>query len=156
MKTFLNTMIAGVFLVAGAQGASAQMINECDWQASARNIAEPWSENTRMFAEGKVRLALVDTIEPAAAAFHILVLSPPYDEVGARQCKVISLNESFGFTGIEFSKLEARYDPAVGLIFEVPAFLYGDDGTSSTEVELAFWLNQSTGELVGEIFRSPE
>lgn len=156
MKTFLNPMIAGLFLVAGAQGASAQMINECEWQASARNIVEPWSENTRTFAEGKVRLALLDTVEPAAAAFHIMVLSPPYDEVGGRQCKVISWNESVGFTGIEFSKLQARYDPAVGLIFGVPAFLYDGDGTSSTEVELAFWLNQSTGELVGEIFRSPE
>ncbi|CAN0606350.1 unnamed protein product, partial [Ectocarpus sp. 12 AP-2014] len=77
----------------------AQSVGDCDWRASAQALVEPWDapENTRTFANGDVRLAIIDTIEPAAGAFHLIILSPPYDEVGGRQCQVVSTNSSVGF-----------------------------------------------------------
>ncbi|PSL17861.1 hypothetical protein [Shimia abyssi] len=125
----------------------AQEAFDCDWPARAEAIVEPWSENTRTFANGEVRLALLDTIEPAAAAFHILILSPPYDEVGGRQCKTLSLAEGIGFAGVDFGQLQAGYDPAVGLVFDVSAGEY-DTGSGTTGMQhLRFTLNQATGEI---------
>jgi hypothetical protein len=42
---------------------------ECGgWQASARNIPEPWQSSTRTLANGEIRVILPDTVEPAAGA----------------------------------------------------------------------------------------
>lgn len=156
MKT-LKTLIFSAAVTCGlATGAMAQVVNDCGWQSGAANLAEPWEDNTRTFSEGRVRLALIDTWEPASAAFHIMVLSPPYDELGLRQCKLISQTSSLGFTGIEFSMLEARYDPAVGLIFQVPGLEYANDGTDNTPIGLEFSLNQATGAITVEKFLNRE
>lgn len=128
--------------------AMAQEAVPCDWPARADSIVEPWEANTRTFANGKVRLALLDTAEPAAAAFHILVLSPPYDELGLRQCRTVGLN-GMGFAGADFSSLEAEYDPAVGLIFTMGVQLYGEaDFVPRT---LRFTLNQATGAIGAQL-----
>lgn len=127
--------------------ASAQDAFECDWPARADAIVEPWEENSRTFANGEVRLAVLDTIDPAAAAFHLLVLSPPYDELGGRQCRTVSLEQGLGFAGLDFSSLEASYDPAVGLVFHIDASEYdGETGTSFAN-RLAITLNQASGEI---------
>ncbi|CUI51989.1 hypothetical protein [Cognatishimia activa] len=124
----------------------AQDVAECDWQARADAIAEPWEENTRTFANGDVRLALLDTIEPAAAAYHILVLSPPYDELGTRQCRTVGLDGA-GFSGIGFESLLADYDPEIGLIFGLRV-QYLDGATSDfVKGDLVFTLNQATGDI---------
>ena len=115
-----KTALTLAALVGMAGSASAQEAVFCDWQASAQAIVEPWSEHTRTFANGDVRLALLDTIEPAAGAFHILVLSPPYDELGSRQCRTIGMSSGMGFGGVDFATLDADYDPSVGLIFGLP------------------------------------
>lgn len=134
-------------LLAGAP-VMAQEAVPCDWPARADNIAEPWEENTRTFAEGKVRLALLDTAEPAAAAFHVFVLSPPYDELGLRQCRTIGLN-GMGFAGADFGSLQAAYDPAVGLIFTMTVQVY--DGMDYTPRTLRFTLNQATGDIGAQL-----
>ena len=134
-------------LLAGAP-VMAQEAVPCDWPARADNIAEPWEEYTRTFAEGKVRLALLDTAEPAAAAFHVFVLSPPYDELGLRQCRTIGLN-GMGFAGADFGSLQAAYDPAVGLIFTMTVQVY--DGMDYTPRTLRFTLNQATGAIGAQL-----
>ena len=48
-----------------ASASSAQTAFPCDWQARADAIVEPWEENSKTFANGAVRVALLDTIEPA-------------------------------------------------------------------------------------------
>ncbi|MDG4951587.1 hypothetical protein NLM59_11715, partial [Weeksellaceae bacterium KMM 9724] len=73
--------------------------------ASAGNIVEPWEDNTRTFSNGKTRLALLDTIEPAAGSFHVLVLSLPLNELGDRQCRTIGMGGGIGFSGADFSTL---------------------------------------------------
>lgn len=139
-------LLAGVSCVL-ASLSYAQEVAECDWRARADAIVEPWEEFSRTFANGDVRLALVDAVEPAAGALHVLVISPPYDEIGARQCRTIGFGGGIGFSGVAFEDLAAAYDPSVGLIFEVPVDWF--DGSSADFVpgSLLFTLNQATGEI---------
>lgn len=135
------------FLAAlAATPAMAQQVTDCDWKARADAIAEPWDTNSRTFSNGAVRLALLDTIEPAAMPFHLLILSPPYDELGARQCVVVSHEGGMGFYDIDFAALDAAYDPAIGLIFDVPARIWISDGNILAR-RLHINLNQATGEV---------
>ena len=131
--------------------ALAQEVSNCDWQASAWALVEPWEANTRTFANGAVRLALLDTVEPAAGAFHILVLSPPYAELGDRQCRTIGMGQGMGFSGADFQALDAGYDPAVGLIFTLPVQRYVPDTAGFAPATLRFTLNQSTGAIRPEL-----
>ena len=143
----MRAQALSIGLAALAAPLAAQEAVECDWPARADAIVEPWEENTRTFANGNVRLALLDTIEPAAAAFHILILSPPYDELGSRQCRTLGISPGMGFSGVDFSALTAGYDPAVGLVFDVPAGEYDPDTGGSRMFGLRFTLNQATGEI---------
>lgn len=142
-----TTILAASILTAGISGAQAQSIEECDWVSSAANLMEPWEQNTRTFANGDVRIAAMDTIEPGAAAFHVLVLSPPYDEVGSRQCKVVSMSAGIGFSGLDFESLNARYDPAIGLTFTMGVQVYLPNTGGFAPRVVQFTLNQSTGEM---------
>ncbi|MDC0739227.1 hypothetical protein N6L24_13145 [Cognatishimia sp. SS12] len=137
-----SALIASMLL---ATPAMAQEISECDWQARADAIYEPWEEFSRSYANGAVRLALLDTIEPAAGSFHLLVLSPPYDEVGGRQCRTIGVAGGMGFSGIGFEELNAHYDPDVGLIFDVQVMYFDSEFDDFSSGDLYFNLNQDTG-----------
>ena len=128
-----------------ATPAAAQQVIPCDWIARADAIVEPWEDHTATFANGKVRLALMDVIEPAAGASHILILSPPYDEIGNRQCRTLGLTPGIGFNGMDWDSLRAAYDPAVGLMFEIHVEVY--NGEYSERHILNFTLNQATGEI---------
>ncbi|MFN3209781.1 MAG: hypothetical protein ACE369_12445 [Roseovarius sp.] len=123
----------------------AQEAGPCDWRAGADGLIEPWEDYTRTFADGKVRVALLDRIEPGAAPLHLLVLSPPHDELGARQCRVLSVEGTRGFADVDFSTLEAEYDPAVGLIFEIAVRVMGP--VEAEDRTLHFTLNQATGAI---------
>ncbi|TNF21782.1 MAG: hypothetical protein EP318_05780 [Rhodobacteraceae bacterium] len=146
-------MIRGVLIAAllawatGATGASAQTVAVCDWRAAARAIVEPWEANTRTFSNGKTRLALLDTVEPAAGAFHLLILSPPYNELGERQCRMISHDGTMGFAEMAFGALSAGYDPARGLLFDIPV-RHVDAATGGiTGGWLGLEVNQATGAI---------
>ena len=122
--------------------AAAQEAVPCDWAARADGIVEPWEDNTATFANGAVRLALIDTVEPAAGAFHLLILSPPLGELGERQCRTLGIG-GMGFAGLDFASLQAVHDPARGLIFTLAATQY--DGADFRPATLEFSLNQATG-----------
>ncbi len=119
---------------------------DCDWQASARNIPEPWEAHTRTFSNGKVRLAMLDTIEPAAGWAYLLILSPPFGELGDRQCRLIGSN-GMGFSGMRFDALSADYDPAQGLIFTLPVQMYDFQTSQPYERPIRIILNQATGQI---------
>lgn len=141
----MKALIAALALL--ATPAAAQEVVDCEWQAQAANIAEPWEANTATFANGNVRLAKLDVGEPAFGGFFLLILSPPYGELGERQCRVLTFPETGGFAGIDFERLEAAYDPSVGLMFTVPINLYVGDAVSATPALLRFSLNQATGAI---------
>ncbi|KNG94657.1 hypothetical protein [Pseudaestuariivita atlantica] len=125
----------------------AQVIQDCLWEGTAQAIVEPWEEHTRTFANGQTRLTLLDRIEPAAGAFHLHLLSPPRDELGSRQCRIISHTWSTGFAGVYWDAMQTGYDPAVGLLFDVPVQVYNPATAMFDNMMLSFTLNQSTGEI---------
>lgn len=132
--------------------ASAQEVTTCErWESSARNLAEPWEDNTRTFANGNVRIAVLDTIEPAVGAFHLLVLSPPYNELGDRQCRMISYGGA-GFAGIDFTSLTAGYDPTSGLGLDMHIQAFDPAYDDIMPLGLGITINQATGEVKANIY----
>lgn len=130
-----------------ATPAAAQSVSWCDGQALAQALVEPWEENTRVFANGNVRLAAIDTVEPTNGAAYLLVLSPPRSELGERQCCVVGFSNQLGFAAIYFDRLKADYDPAVGLMFDVPVQIVTADASFSNGGLLSLTLNQATGAM---------
>lgn len=135
-------------LCLAALPAAAQTVTPCSDLASLRNIAEPWAENSRTFANGDVRLTLLDTLEPAVAPFHLALLSPPYNEVGDRQCRMISRAADLGFSALFFEEMEAGYNPATGLTFTLPGIMAAPgDPETGISFMLDVTLNQATGQV---------
>ncbi|AJE45320.1 hypothetical protein [Celeribacter indicus] len=127
---------------------AAQSVIDCGSQSHARNLVEPWEETTRTFANGEVRVTLLDTVEPAGSPFYLLLLSPPRDELGGRQCRVIADRpDGAGFWSLGFAELEAEYDPARGLVFTLPAGRIPEGAADPAPGRLTVVLNQSTGEI---------
>ncbi len=145
--TALRRLILAALATVASAPAQAQSVGDCDWLASAWLLAEPWEHYSRTFAGGDVRVALIDAIEPGAVPFHLLILSPPWDELGARQCRVLSLDPGIGFSGVDFASLNAWYDPATGLLFSVPVSVYEDATGDFGDRMLDFTLNQATGAI---------
>jgi len=142
------TGAAAVWSLMLALPVAAQDVAECDWRAAAQAIAEPWAANTATFANGAVRLAVMDVLEPAAGAYHLLILSPPRSELGERQCRVMSADGSFGFAGLSLSGATASYDPASGLTVSLPAKRWSE-GDIFTDTRLLVTINQATGAISG-------
>jgi len=125
----------------------AQTAVPCDWQARADAIVEPWEENTAIFANGAVRVALLDVIEPAAAAAYLLILHPPVDELGGRTCTVVGLDDGLGYAAIYFDDLTADYDPSRGLVFKVPATIHLPEQSFQNTALVSITVNQSSGDV---------
>ena len=127
----------------------AQTAADCDgWQGHARNIPEPWSEHSRSYANGDIRVALIDTIEPAVGAFYLLVLAPPFGELGDRHCAIIGEDDGVtGFAGLDFSGIDAGYDPATGLTVRLPVTLFAPETGGFDPAILAVSINQASGEI---------
>ena len=141
---------ASLIAMAIAFSAGAQEVSDCDARARADNVMEPWEENTRVFAGGRTRIAALDTIEPAAGAFHLMIVSPPFDTLGARQCKVVSLGGGVGFAGMRIDRMTSSYDPAKGLSLSVPVRVLDASGAPQ-EALLNVILNQGTGDISADI-----
>lgn len=136
-----------LFALTIAAPASAQVAFPCDWQARADSIVEPWEDHSATFADGAIRVALLDVVEPAAAAFYLLILHPPTDELAGRTCTVVGLDEGLGYAAMMFDELSAEYDPAVGLTFQIPAIIYLPEQSFQNSALVSITVNQSTGEV---------
>ncbi len=141
-----------LILSLAAAPALAQDVQPCDWQTGARNIPEPWQAHTRTFSNGQTRLAVLDTVEPAAGAMWLMILSPPRDVLGSRQCRVVGI-DGMGFPLIDFAALDAAYDPARGLIFSVPVTRYDPASARFDPYSLRLVLNQATGAIDTTLIR---
>lgn len=136
--------------------AGAQVVEDCDWRARADAIPEPWEDNIRSFANGEVRVALLDGIEPAGGAIYLLVLHPPRMELGDRQCHIIAMDNNFGYATLSFSELEAGYDPARGLTLSLPGVIFLPEAEFQNSIVLHVTVNQATGEVTAEHELGPE
>ncbi|MDZ4391824.1 hypothetical protein [Cypionkella sp.] len=152
MRGLSHVACAALALGLLGQAAAAETVQPCDdARSNAWNIAEPWDANTRFFANGAVRLTVMDTVEPAAAAFHLLVLSPPLDELEGRQCRVVSLDGATGFASLSLTGTAATYDPTKGLTISVPAKRYLPDTGEFGAATLVVTINQSTGAISAQL-----
>jgi len=151
----LKALITGVVCAAAALTASAQSeprLNDCDWPANARNLVEPWNKHSRTFANGKIRIAHLDTGgEPVCCSSHLLILAPdPEDELGNRSCHLLSDGETgTGFQTLTVPDASATYDPAKGLLISVPVERY-IDGLKSRKAVISVRINQATGSVTVE------
>ena len=148
----MRATLAGVAFAALGTLAAAEPISAVPcidtWIARSDNIAEPWADHTAVFANGDVRVALLDTIEPAGSPFHLLILSPPFDLTGGRSCQVVSRGSGFGWTRLDFATLTAAYDPATGLTFAITGAELAE--VSDDPITVSLTLDQQTGEITGE------
>jgi hypothetical protein len=149
----MPALALGPLVALGMTGAAAaQSIGACDdFRSSAFALAEPWEESSRLFANGAVRLAVTDTIEPAAGAFHLVILSPPYDEVGGRSCRLVSGADGIGFAGLTLDGMSADYDPATGLRFRLKATRWLPETGDYAEAVLTVTLNQASGAVTARL-----
>lgn len=125
----IGRVALAVALLPIAGAASAQAAGECGEWTSARNIPEPWADNTATYADGAIRVTRLDTLEPAAAAVHLMILSPPLDELGDRSCTVVSQTAATdgwpgGFSAIDFASRTASYSPETGLVLSLPVEVF--------------------------------
>lgn len=127
--------------------AGAATVVPCNEMADVRAVAEPWEANTRTFAKGEIRLVVLDTIEPAAGAFHLVILHPPRDELGSPMCSMVSLAEGLGFSGMNLEPAEASYDPARGLTVTLPISVYNADTAGFDDGTLSVTINQASGQV---------
>lgn len=139
------------FLCLAAVPAFAGDVHNCSGLAArAETMAEPWQANTRTFANGAVRIAVMDTTEPAASASHLLVLSPPYDELGLRQCRVVSFDGLIGYGSLTLQGMTVDCDPATGLMLEMPITVYNPETALFDAGALFVAINQATGRITAE------
>ncbi|MDW4500515.1 hypothetical protein R5H30_21180 [Sulfitobacter sp. D35] len=134
-------------ILAGFPAQGQQVLDCTGYQASAYNLVEPWEAHSATFANGDIRVALLDTVEPAAAAFYLLVIAPPYDELGLPGCSVIAETGGMGFGGLDFSTLAAAYDPGAGLTLSLAGSRFDASSGDFRPMTLALTINQSTGVL---------
>ena len=134
--------------------AMAQVVTDCadaGFIASPANIHEPWAEHSRSFANGAIRIAMLDTGgEPACCSSHLLVLSPAGgpDDPMYRACRVISGADGMGFYWVDIPGTSASYDPARGLLLSVPVSHWlgeGTDDSVSVVERMEVRINQARG-----------
>ena len=112
-----------LFLLATPLPLAAQVVVECDDIARAVNIAEPWEQTSRTYANGAIRVAMLDTGgEPVCCSRSLMVLLPAGggDEPLYRQCRVVLAQPTLGFYDVDVPGITASYDPVTGLLLSVP------------------------------------
>ncbi|GGF55381.1 hypothetical protein GCM10011402_04190 [Paracoccus acridae] len=143
-------LAAALMLLSGAAQAQQVEVTPCGDADRVDTIAEPWDQNTATYANGDVRVALLDMVEPAGGAWKLAVISPPRDELGLRQCRVIGA-DGIGFYGLDFASRRADYDRQRGLVLTFPATRYADAAPEGEPYRLVVTINQQTGEIATEV-----
>ena len=129
-------------------------------ETHAWKIAEPWEDATRTFANGEVRIAVLDTVEPATTPFHLMILSPPRDELGLRRCRVVSMavnpaGAASGFAELSLDGMASHYDPNMGLLLDLPAAVFNPVTTGFDPATLRVVVNQATGAVTAKEIAKP-
>lgn len=147
----MKNILIGAATLTLASHAQAVSVRDCDGTTdSARNIVEPWEQNSRQFYNKLVRITHMDTGgEPVCCSSHLMVSYPSagQDEPVYSECKLVSMNEGAGFLSIDFAKLSAKYDPKTGLSISFPYTTYNHSGENHPRGVAKLLLNLKKGEL---------
>jgi hypothetical protein len=111
-------IFAPLAVLALALPAAAQHVGPCDPElTSATNV--DWSDPTRTFANGAVRLTGLD-VGAEDARFHVMVTFPEA-EGDTPGCRLVSADaELTGFGSLSLRRTTARYDTRRGVTLGVP------------------------------------
>ena len=141
----LAGLMAGGLLAAGTVYAEPSVgIFDCDELMRADTIVEPWHENTRTFANGKIRIAHLDTAgEPVCCSSHLLVILKPQSLDG--KCLVVRQSDGMGYNWLDFKNIQSTYDPSLGVGLSVPVFEYDPETGAATGPQvIRLRINQAT------------
>jgi hypothetical protein len=136
-------------LLLGTPAFAEPAVGDCEgWQANARNV--DWTQPSPTYAEGAIRLVALDTVEPAAAAYHVLVLMTGAG--GAEQtCQLVSAElEGAGFAGLDLARAVSSYNPATGLTVTLPVTQMLATGDLAS-TPLLLLVNQSEGTVTATL-----
>ncbi|MBT0959238.1 hypothetical protein IV417_17760 [Alphaproteobacteria bacterium KMM 3653] len=149
LRPLLLALLLAAPAISAPSGAKAQEIADCrtDLPPDLNPRIDALSEASRPFANGEVRLAPVSTGPISSGPHYLVILSPPRDAQGLRQCKTLKFEGDKGFAALEFNALTADYDPAKGLIFTLPALIYLPEESFVNSMVMTLTLNQSTGAI---------
>ncbi len=138
-------------LIAQPLQAGAQTVSPCDGESlDPAMIVEPWEDQIASYGDGGIRVVLLDSYEPAAVPFRLMVLAPPADESGARRCHMISDGAS-GFSAVDFAARTSSYDPAKGLTLRFPVSTYDQALAAPRPGHLSVTINQASGEIAARM-----
>lgn len=145
-------LVAALALPAMAQAAS---LRDCDtWEANARNIMFPVTQNVRSYANDTVHLIGLDTGSPACCSFHLMVLMPSEDG-SYYECTLISREEQMGFANLSIADTAAGYDPSIGLRLLVPTYIYLPEQSFSNSGIVELTINQAVGSVTADFIPGP-
>lgn len=113
--------------------------------ANARNVF--WDDPTRTFANGAIRLILLDIEEPACCSVHVMVLHPNGDDPFL-SCSLISRSEGYGWLKASLEHATSAYAPGEGLRLSLPMIAYMGEGEAPEILRLT--INQATGQVRAE------
>lgn len=141
--------------------ANAQVVQDCysedakSYLTDIRVIPEPWEINTRTFANGDVRLTLLDTWDPANYAVHLMItyVDPERHESEGRACVIVSDAATRGFQNMSLLGMAAGYDPATGLTFSIETERYNASDETGDHGVLNVILNRATGQVSAIFFK---
>ena len=136
--------------------AAANSIRSCDtWEANARNLVLPPEDSIRAYANGNVQILHLDTGgSPACCSSHLMVLTAaPEDEF--YDCALISFSDRNGFAWLTVAETQSTYDPASGLLLEVPARIYLPEESFTNGGMLTLLINQGTGQMQAAFIPGP-
>ncbi|GGL70980.1 hypothetical protein [Wenxinia marina] len=137
--------LAALVALAPAALAAQPMVRDCDTHiANARNLARPYDEAIREFANGDVVLMSLLMDEPACCGAHLMVTFPdPYE--GFQSCRIVTTADEMGWGALDLPTAEASYDAATGLTVRVPIQVF--DGMAFQPESVWVTVNRAEGEV---------
>ena len=140
LVVLLSILFAGPSLAAEVQECTPETVD-------VGNIPEPWETHSRSFANGAVRIAVLDTVEPAVGAFYLLVLMDSDDPW--RRCRIVAAQAS-GFAALSLDAMQSAYDPATGLRLSMDVQQFDVETGRPEPAVLNVLINQTNGTVTAE------
>lgn len=132
-----------------AGSLSAQSVQTCDIATQVGKVALPEDLNIRHFANGAVTYAIVDDgRDDVATALSVIVISPPFNAQGERQCRQVRATADDGYAAMLLDQALAEYDPAIGLTVAIPSIYLASPETTGDSVIVSVTVNQATGSVI--------
>lgn len=137
----LSMLLAGPTLAAEVQECTPEIVD-------VGHTPEPWETHSRSFANGAVRIAVLDSVALAVGAFYLLVSIDSDDPW--RQCHVVA-DQGSGFAALSLYAMQSAYDPASGLRSSMDVQQFNVEMARPEPAVLNVLINQTNGTVTAEV-----